>query len=133
MKTRKTAGTSLQIALSQFCGDDDIITGSHKFYGEETEKHFSGINMNKFWTDHPHPPLAQTKQFLGENIWNSYFKFAFVRNPYDIAVSRYFWEKRGKSVTEQETSVGGFRDWIKTELKDYKFFLSYPDKYCFVT
>ena len=32
-KTRKTAGTSLQIALSEFCGSDDIITGSHKFHG----------------------------------------------------------------------------------------------------
>ena len=26
MKTRKTAGTSIQSALSEFCGPDDIIT-----------------------------------------------------------------------------------------------------------
>jgi hypothetical protein len=26
LKTRKTAGTSIEIALSRFCGDDDVIT-----------------------------------------------------------------------------------------------------------
>jgi hypothetical protein len=44
--------------------------------------------MDKFWTNHPHPPIKETKQFLGDTIWNNYFKFAFVRNPYEIAVSR---------------------------------------------
>lgn len=109
-KTRKTAGTSLQIALSEFCGEDDIITGSHKFYGKETEDHSAGINMDKFITNHPHPPLKQVKKFLGENIWNSYFKFAFVRNPYEIAVSRYHWNKKGKECSKQ-----GFKSWVKQE------------------
>ena len=124
-KTRKTAGTSLQIALSEFCGDDDIITGSHKFYGEETEKHFSGINMDKFWTDHPHPTLKETKMFLGEDIWNSYFKFAFVRNPYEIAVSRYYWERRGKLKID-DCSIDNFRMWVKNELVNKSFDLMYP-------
>ena len=116
-KTRKTAGTSLQIALSEFCGEDDIITGSHKFYGKETEEHFEGVNMDKFWTDHPHPELEQTRKFLGEDIWNSYFKFAFVRNPYEIAVSRYFWERRGK-LKMNDCSKDNFKVWIKNELNN---------------
>jgi len=29
MKTRKTAGTSIQVALSKICGPDDIITGTY--------------------------------------------------------------------------------------------------------
>ena len=124
-KTRKTAGTSLQIALSEFCGDDDIITGSHKFYGKETEKHFSGINMDKFWTDHPHPELAQTKKFLGEKIWNSYFKFAFVRNPYEIVVSRYFWERRGKLKID-DCSKENFKLWVKNELNNKSYDLLHP-------
>lgn len=114
-KTRKTAGTSLQIALSEFCEDNDVITGSHKFYGKETEEQGEGININNFFTDHPHPELEQTKKFLGEDIWNSYFKFAFVRNPYEIVVSRYFWERRGKLKID-DCSKDNFKSWIKKEL-----------------
>ena len=52
--------------------------------------------MDKFWTNHPHPTILETKQFLGDEIWNTYFKFAFIRNPFEIQVSEIFWEKKEK-------------------------------------
>jgi hypothetical protein len=117
-KTRKTAGSSIQVTLAKHCGEDDIITGQYRD-GIDDDSHSTGLNMDKFWTNHPHPPIKETKQFLGDTIWNNYFKFAFVRNPYEIAVSRYFWEKRGKGKTVEETSIEGFKEWTKTELKEY--------------
>jgi len=114
MKTRKTAGTSIQVALSKICGPDDIITGTYvKSDGTLDESHSGGKNIDKFFTNHPHPTLAETKQFLGDEIWNSYFKFAFIRNPYEIQVSRYFWNKRGKNKNES-CSVDGFKEWVKS-------------------
>lgn len=113
MKTRKTAGTSIQVALSKICGPDDIITGTYmKSDGTLDESHSGGKNVDKFFTNHPHPPIAETKQFLGDEIWNSYVKFAFVRNPYEIQVSRYFWNKKGKNKNE-ECSIEGFKEWVK--------------------
>ena len=29
-KTRKTAGSSIQVALAKHCGEDDIITGQYR-------------------------------------------------------------------------------------------------------
>lgn len=33
------------------------------------------------------------KDDLGDNIFNEYFKFCVIRNPYDIIVSSYYWDK----------------------------------------
>ena len=110
-KTRKTAGSSIQVALANYCGPDDIITGQYRL-GVDDNSHSAGLNMNKFCSTHPHPELLEVKSFLNEEIWNTYFKFAFVRNPYDIAVSRYHWDLKGKMGIE-ETSIEGFQKWVK--------------------
>ena len=110
LKTRKTAGTSVQIALSGVCDiDNDIITGSNIKYDVVDESNAAGWNMDKFITNHPHPPIQDVKNAVPE--WNDYFKFAFVRNPYEIVVSRYHWDIKGKG--NQSTSIDGFREWIK--------------------
>ena len=110
LKTRKTAGTSIQIALSGICDiESDIITGSNIKDGIVDESNSAGWNMDKFITNHPHPPIQDVKNVVTE--WNDYFKFAFVRNPYEIVVSRYHWDIKGKG--NQSTSINGFKEWIK--------------------
>lgn len=112
-KTRKTAGSSIQAALSQICDlEKDVITGSNIKHGKLDESHSAGVNVNRFFTNHPHPTLSQVRAFLGEEVWNSYYKFAFVRNPYDIVVSRYHWNLKGKQ-GGQKTSIEHFRKWVK--------------------
>ena len=69
-KTRKTAGSSLQVALAEHCGTGDIITGQYRL-GVDDNSHSAGLNMEKFFTTHPHPELADVRRFLGEEIWNS--------------------------------------------------------------
>ncbi len=129
LKSRKTAGSSIQVTLSKYCGSDDIITGQY-LDGVDDNSHSTGFNMDKFYTNHPHPEIIPTKLFIEQNmnpkIWNEYFKFAFVRNPYEIAVSRYFWERRGKGNVEA-CSVEDFRRWVKFDLlnKDYDWLHKY--------
>ena len=111
VKTKKTAGTSIEIALSEFCDDEDIITpitpedeltrkslgfrGPQncnvplKYYGKSDWLRLAlRGNVKQFYN---HATVQFIKQSVSQDIWNSYFKFCFERNPFDKAISRYYW------------------------------------------
>ena len=104
MKTRKTAGTSIQTALTEICGDEDIISSDIDTIGRNEDK--------SCWNGHPHPHLWDVKQLLGDEIFNNYYKFAFVRNPFDVTVSRFYWNINGKGQKGYQTSKNDFNRWI---------------------
>ena len=115
LKTTKTAGTSIEIALSKFCGPDDIITP----ITPEDEKirrqlGYPGPRNHRapWWRYgikdlitlirtkrkkrlyYNHIPGADVRARIGREIWDSYFKFCVERNPWDRAVSFYYWKNR---------------------------------------
>lgn len=112
MRTRKTGGTSVQIGLSKYVPKNSIITGALEHDNGKVEWNYGkGMNVHSFFTDHPHPTCEQVVNFIGEDAWNASFTIGFVRNPFDIAVSRYHWDVGGKG--KGETSIEGFRKWVK--------------------
>jgi hypothetical protein len=131
LKTRKVAGTSLEIALSAHCGDTDIITpfgGRQKWLTEDEDmrhsiagrgpQHFnapiSGMRSlvrrmrgtppeRHFWE---HMPAQEIRNRIDPDIWTRYRKVSIVRNPFDFAVSNYYWFlKTGRTETSFETFI----------------------------
>ncbi len=111
VKTKKTAGTSLEIALSKFCGPDDVITPIHpKDEAKRKELGYRGpqnykVPFSKYWkvdyvrsmlklkrrVFYNHMPSIEIMRWVDKDVWNSYFKFCFERNPFDKVISFYYW------------------------------------------
>ncbi|WP_005033243.1 hypothetical protein [Holophaga foetida] len=85
IKTLKTAGTSLEIFLSQHCGRRDVVTPIHP----HVEPH-RARNHNGFFN---HIPASAVKKQLPLEVWNHYFKFCIERNPWDKTLSHYWMER----------------------------------------
>jgi hypothetical protein len=116
IKTRKTAGTSIEIALSAHCGPDDIMSPISKedelvrrglgYPGPQHHLKTPGEYTLRDWWDrlrgeqprrfYNHAPASVVKAMVGGEVWDSYFKFCFDRNPFDKAISKYYWTTKRK-------------------------------------
>jgi hypothetical protein len=127
LKTTKTAGTSFEIALSRYLGPNDIVTPISKKdevtrqrlgcqgpinhllppseYGwKDRLNSWLGKPPRKFWN---HIRASELQERIEPALWKDFLKCSIVRNPFDYAVSRYYWNRQDES-----KSVEGFRRWL---------------------
>ncbi len=117
VKTKKVGGTSLELALASICGEEDIITPTSD---EDIRKQLNFIGPQNYLNTFKdlgkrgsiklilglrerhekylrHYSCDRIKDKIGTKIWNEYYKFSVMRNPYDFIVSHYFSSKREES------------------------------------
>jgi len=94
IKSWKTAGTSIEAALSEHCSGDDIVTplGDYGFNRDEKgEWIHKSMNAGDF---HQHDDALTIKRQIPPEVWANYFKFSIARNPWDRMLSLFYWENR---------------------------------------
>jgi hypothetical protein len=118
LKTKKTAGTSIELALSELCGEDDVITPLTNIDEalRNGKRGAQNWRLHGWWGSgrpswkrrwlkftaqdygfYNHMPAEEAKTLIGDDkMWRSYFKFAFDRNPWDRQVSWYHHRYRRK-------------------------------------
>lgn len=124
IKTNKTAGTSLEIGLSRFCGPSDVITTLRP--DDEVVRralgHRGPQNHLAPWWDYrlddvgrllrrqrrleryvSHMSATAVRTLIGEARWRDSFTFCFERNPFERVISQYYWWRgRGAAATFDE-------------------------------
>jgi len=97
LKTQNTASTSTEIFFEQHCENNQ----------NDVENHFRKMLINEdgiigqreivpsrnYEEWYSHINAKDLKEKLGEEKFNTYYKFSNIRNPYDMVVARYFFKK----------------------------------------
>lgn len=127
IKTHKTAGSSVELALAGLCGPGDVVAPMELPESVHQPRNYHGdavldrlysrsrlvrkmigrhSSLLERWY-YEHMPAWRVREQVGEEVWGSYFKFCFERNPWDKVVSYYLWKKHG-----QDRDLPAFRDYV---------------------
>lgn len=112
----KTGGNSIQNILRQYADDQVVSLAPHQDGVERFE-----VRSSTYET-HKHSTLADYRREYPPELFQSLFKFACVRNPWDRAVSYYFSPHRGPVVW----NAAEFRAFVET-IQPVAYYLSIAD------
>ena len=101
IKSEKTAGTSIEAALSGYCSGNDVVTpiNDYRHNRDENGKFIhKSMNAEEFiqlnLPNLQHVDALTIKSRVPAEVWDSYFKFSIARNPWDKVISDFYWKKR---------------------------------------
>jgi hypothetical protein len=115
----KTAGSSIEKFMAHAAGYErprefwdywGKIKTEHRDRLKLREKDVDWERQNRLQSVFHHLSARALKQIIDPELWNRYYKFAIVRNPFDRIVS--FYEYHKKTGERGNTKGKGFKEWF---------------------
>ena len=86
IKTKKTAGTSVEIELNKLMSDKDIVTPIKPSHQDHTPRNYI-YNGKKLFN---HMMMSDLKKIIPQSVHDGYFKFCIEREPVEKCLSDFF-------------------------------------------
>ena len=115
-KTVKTASTSVEVYFEKYCVPAGAGSPQHwrsEYSGPEGIVGYRGPDSGQStWVNHM--SAAAIRDRVGRDMWDRYFKFCVVRNPFDLLVSYYWFKQRSDEPKNHyaQDPINGFRSWL---------------------
>lgn len=122
-KTVKTAGTSVESYFEKYCmpeGEWEFLHNRDEYESETGIIGYRGLGVTEELKWYNHMPAANIKCQVGDEIWNSYFKFCIVRNPFDKLVSYFNMQEMRLKTDLNLTLKKKFKFFLQNLLKTEK-------------
>lgn len=93
-KTAKTAGTSVESYFERFCMAEGEWSQSHGRDEYQSETGVIGYRgperpEGTLWFNHM--SAREIKDLIGVDVWEDYYKFCVIRNPYEKCISAFYY------------------------------------------
>lgn len=95
LKTRKTAGSSIEIWLAPFLDPETdlaAVTADLSHYRPDLAAELKPRGLKA------HATAAEVRDLVGDRIWHGYYKFSVERDPWDRIISLWRWRQYSRQV-----------------------------------
>jgi len=122
LKPRKTAGTSVEMVLEKFCGppgrtiteDTPGLFSPYGIIGHREQRRL-GVEKENLSIWRQHIPAREVRRMVTPAFWDDAAIIATVRNPYDRAVSLFYWLRHltdAAPLPDFAATCAAFRQWV---------------------
>lgn len=107
LRSQKTASTSIDVFLSAYCDENDVVT----IMPEETPEWHNATTAGPI--NNNHVPAVHVRDWIGGKMFNEYYTFTSVRHPLDKLISSYFYWIENPQLGPQVRPLDySFSEWV---------------------
>lgn len=101
IKTKKTAGTSIEIELNKLMSKKDIVTPIKPSHPDHCPRNYI-LGDKKLFN---HIMISEVKKIIPKKIFDNYYKFCVEREPVDKCISDYFMLKNSSYHNQNNKNI----------------------------
>ena len=128
-KPHKVASSSVLLSLGKHTGPHDVVgqpknLEGHVGHGKNFKGSVQKLAQSQGITLRNHIFPDEIRKIVSKEVWDNYFKFTIIRNPWEVMVSGYWWNYRHGGANNPR----GHTPALAPDLKNKKYIKMFSQK-----